>query len=95
MADHEHRTKGSPPLGSFLTSRAGMVLLAFLAIVGFLLTTEHRAHTLGALLWLLILACPLLHIFMHGGHGSHAEHDDHAAEGQGRRPLTKETTHGQ
>jgi hypothetical protein len=44
------------------------VLLAFLAIAAFFLLTEHTAHVLGALPYLLLLACPLLHLF-HGGHG--------------------------
>lgn len=49
--------------------RAAIVLVAFLAISGFLLTTEHRAHFFGVLPWLLLLACPFLHLFMHGRHG--------------------------
>jgi hypothetical protein len=49
---------------------------AFLAIAGFFLLTEHRAHLFGALPWLLILACPLMHIFMHHGHGGHGDHGD-------------------
>jgi hypothetical protein len=53
--------------------RTVAVLLAFLAISGFLLTTEHRGHVLGVLPWLLLLACPFLHLFMHGGHGGHDE----------------------
>ncbi len=60
--------------GSFLTSRAGLVMLGFLAIGGVLLFTEHRAHVLGALPYLLLLACPLMHLFMHGGHGGHHHH---------------------
>ena len=32
---------------------------------------EHSAHILGALPYLLLLACPLMHYFMHGGHGGH------------------------
>ena len=56
--------------------RAGLVLLAFLAIAAFFLLTEHRAHLLGLLPWLLLLACPLLHLFMHGGHGGHGEDGD-------------------
>ncbi len=56
----------------------GFGLLAFLAIAGFFLWTEHRAHLLGALPWLLLLACPLLHFFMHRGHG-----DNHGEGGQG------------
>jgi hypothetical protein len=51
--------------------RTVAVLLASLAISGFLLTTEHRAHFLGVLPWLLLLACPFLHLLMHGGHGGH------------------------
>jgi hypothetical protein len=26
---------------------------------------------LGLLIWLPLLACPLMHLFMHGGHGHH------------------------
>lgn len=56
----------------FWRSPAGIALLLFLAIAGFFLWTEHQAHVLGALPWLLLLACPLLHLFMHrGGHGGH------------------------
>ncbi|HXH04352.1 MAG TPA: DUF2933 domain-containing protein [Candidatus Competibacteraceae bacterium] len=47
------------------------VFWGFLAIAGFFLITEHRAHLLGWLPFLLLLACPLLHLLMHGGHGGH------------------------
>lgn len=47
--------------------------LAFLGITGFFLVTEHRAHAFGVLPFLLILACPLLHLFMHRGHGRHGD----------------------
>ena len=65
---------------SWLRSRSGWVLLAFLAIAAFFVVTEHRAHALGALPYLLLLTCPLLHLF-HGGHGKghgggkHQHHD--------------------
>ena len=60
-------------------SRSNWVLLGFLAVAGFFLLTEHRAHVLGALPFLLFLACPLLHLFHHGGHGesSHAAGHGH------------------
>ncbi|MDQ7977298.1 DUF2933 domain-containing protein [Paraburkholderia sp. SARCC-3016] len=53
----------------FWKSRSAMVALVFAAIALFLLFSEHRAHFLGALPYLLLLACPLMHVFMHHGHG--------------------------
>ena len=65
-------------MSNFLFSRAGLVLIGFTIIAGTLLFTEHRAHVLGVLIWLPLLACPLMHIFMHGGHGhgGHTRHQD-------------------
>lgn len=57
--------------GSFWKSRQGFLVLICLAIVAFFVLTEHRAHFFGALPYLLLLACPLLHIFMHRDHGGH------------------------
>ena len=59
-----------------LWSRSDIVLVGFLLITGFYLLAEHRAHLFGALPWLILLACPLLHMFMHGGHGGHGSHSD-------------------
>ena len=55
--------------GISLRFRTGLVLAGFLVIAGVLLFTEHQAHVLGLLVWLPLLACPLMHLFMHGGHG--------------------------
>ena len=44
--------------------------LGFLVIAGYFLFTEHRAHVLPYLPFLLLLACPLMHFFMHRGHGN-------------------------
>lgn len=43
----------------------------FAAIALFYLWTEHRAHLFGLLPYLFVLACPLMHFFMHGRHGGH------------------------
>jgi hypothetical protein len=57
------------------------VLIAFLGIAGFFLVTEHRAHVLGAMPYVLLLACPFLHMFLHRGHGHHGRHrDDHKGD---------------
>lgn len=71
MHDHSRHQHNDEPGPSFWSSRGALVLLGFIAIAGFLLISEHRAHFLGALPFLFLLACPLMHIFMHGGHGGH------------------------
>ncbi|MDX2144146.1 MAG: DUF2933 domain-containing protein [Rhodospirillaceae bacterium] len=63
-------------LGDWLLSRTGLATAVAVAILAFLIATGHRAHLLGALPYLLLLACPLMHLFMHGGHGGHGSHDD-------------------
>jgi hypothetical protein len=77
---------GEPPEGrSWFRSRSGLVLLAFLAIAGFFLVTEHTAHVLGVLPYLLLLACPLLHMLHRGHGGGHGGHGSHGGDG-GTRP---------
>ena len=52
-------------------TRGGIALLGFLAVAAFYLLTEHFAHVFGALPYLLLLACPLMHLFMHHRHSGH------------------------
>lgn len=49
-------------------SRYGVGFLVFGVVAAYFLLAEHRAHFFGALPFLLILACPLIHVFMHGRH---------------------------
>jgi hypothetical protein len=56
--------------------RINWVLIGFLAIAAFFLLTEHRAHLLGALPFVLLALCPLLHFFGHGGHGHEQDKGD-------------------
>ena len=72
MSIHHHSDSGTErPQGGFPMSRAALVFIGFAIIAGALLFTEHRAHVLGALIWLPLLACLLMHVFMHHGHGGH------------------------
>ena len=64
-------------------SRGRWVFYGFLAIAGFLLFTEHRAHVLGVLPYLFLLACPLMHLFMHHGHGDDSQHSHHHSSPEG------------
>ena len=45
----------------------------FAAIAIFFLWEEHRAHILGAVPYVLLLLCPILHLLMHRGHGGHGD----------------------
>lgn len=60
-----------------------LVFVGFLGIAAYYLLTEHRAHLVAGLTWLpwLLLACPLMHIFMHRGHAGHgSRHPDVAGD---------------
>ena len=46
----------------------------FTAAALFFLWQEHRVHLLGVLPWLILLACPLMHLLMHRRHGGHHDH---------------------
>lgn len=60
---------------SFWRRPAGMAVATTALIAGFYFLREHWGHVLGFWPYLLLLACPLMHL-MHGhgrgGHGSHA-----------------------
>jgi hypothetical protein len=59
-----------------------IVLFGFLVVIGFFLITEHGAHLLGILPWLLLLACPLMHIFHGHGHYHGGDSDDNDKKNQ-------------
>ena len=59
----------------FWKSPTGLVAIGFVLITGSLFLFEHRLHVLGYLPFLVLLACPLMHVFMHRGHG-HGSHGD-------------------
>ncbi len=81
--DHDRAGHETPP--SFWTTRYAVGLLVIGAVAAYFLLTEHLAHVVGALPFLLLLACPLMHVFMHhghhhdgGGNGSDAgQHNNH------------------
>ena len=75
MSDHEHH--GGEGRNGLPTK---WVLVGFLAIAAYFLLSEHRAHFIQFLPFLLLLACPLLHIF----HGHGGRKKDREGEGTGR-----------
>jgi len=58
-----------PPAAPWWRTASGVAMCGFLLAAGFFLATEHTAHLFGALPFLLILACPLMHLFHHHGQG--------------------------
>jgi hypothetical protein len=83
MQANEHWRPGIP--------RSTWVLLGFLAIAAYFLFSEHRAHFISYLPFLLLAACPLMHIFHgHGGHGGHRHPGDHDRD---REPPASGGTH--
>jgi hypothetical protein len=71
-----------------------IILCAFLAILGFFLLTEHRAHLFGALPYVLLLACPLLHLFLHGRHGGHVSEPQQGKKQASSQDNTGGHSHG-
>ena len=79
MSVQDHFGHQEQAQGMSAKSKAGLVLAGFLIIAFALLFTEHRAHVLGLFIWLPLLACPLMHMFMHHGghgHGGHGQSND-------------------
>ena len=78
--EHQHES----PSDGAIKSRANIALIVFLVIAAFFLIAEHRAHLVAWLpYWpyLLLLACPFMHLFMHGGHG-HGNHGSSEASSE-------------
>lgn len=68
-------TPDANPTGKRLLKPLLIAVCLVTAVAVFFLWEEHESHILGALFWLLLLACPLIHVFLHRGHGHrHGRH---------------------
>lgn len=65
---------------AFWLSHYALGYLVLGSLATYLYFSEHRAHFVGALPFLLLLACPLMHLFMHGSHGGHGGQRSHGAD---------------
>lgn len=87
MEEHEHQTNPQEPeKRSWWLSFPGFITIILIIAAGYYLFTEHRAHLFNILPLLILLLCPLMHLFMHGrGHGGHNHHhheDDNDSAGK-------------
>lgn len=57
-------------VSKFLGSTTGLVACLLVAVLGAYLLVSHSGHVLTALPYLILLACPLMHLLHRGGHGS-------------------------
>jgi len=69
MSNHQPPSNGATP---FWRNKIGIVLIMLLTIGLFYLAREHFSHIAGNWPYLILLICPLMHIFGHG-HGRHGE----------------------
>ncbi|QDH70042.1 DUF2933 domain-containing protein [Marilutibacter alkalisoli] len=80
----------------YWTSLHGLATLILIGAALYFLFVEHAAHVLPYLPVLIILLCPLMHLFMHKGHGGHSQggeqhHDAEEAYRRGLEEGRKET----
>lgn len=68
---HDDIPGSRPP---FWKSKFGVAFIMLALVALFYLIREHWNHIGGGWLYLLLLMCPLMHLFGHGGHGGH-RHD--------------------
>lgn len=54
-----------------MNTKAKLILVGSLVIIGIYLFFEHRVHTLGNSQYLLFAVFIAMHLFMHKGHGVH------------------------
>ncbi|MCX4186284.1 DUF2933 domain-containing protein [Methylophaga sp. OBS4] len=67
---HPHHQTVPKGFVAWFLSWRGVVLTVVLAAISYWLLTEHFYHFALFLPYLILLACPLMHIFGHG-HGKH------------------------
>lgn len=77
---------------SFWRSRYALGLLVMGAVAAYFLLAEHRAHFWGALPFVLLLACPLMHVFMHHGHGGQGHQHGGPQDPDGSAPAQSPKT---
>lgn len=68
---------------SFWLSTRGLAAISLIGFASYFLLMEHSQHLFEFLPYLIILLCPLMHIFMHKGH-------DHGSKGHSQPQLSEQ-----
>lgn len=83
MSHHEHTHHTPEPCTPWCRTWTGLARLGAAALAAVYLSLFHVDHVLDALPLVFLLLCPLMHLFMHGGHG----HGGHGGTGDADRPT--------
>ena len=92
MNPHEIPEPSADPATNARRLRWGLGF--FLLVAAYFLLTEHRAHVVAVLPWLLLLSCPFMHLFMHRGHRSHHRDDSQGPDERGSGETKDQTREG-
>lgn len=74
-----------PNFRSFLGSTSGLAVCSALGLLGLYLLVYHLDHILLAVPYLVLLACPLMHLMHRGHHGDHRHKEE--PDGQNKTPA--------
>lgn len=85
--DRQHADNESHEDEDKVLQKSKYVKIGFILIIAYFLWMEHRAHVIEFLPFILLAACPLMHIFMHGGH-------DHNHGSPGNKKMRRQGNHG-
>ncbi|HEY5717276.1 MAG TPA: DUF2933 domain-containing protein [Motiliproteus sp.] len=77
---------------SFWLSGKGLAAIGLVGFASYFLLMEHQQHLFSFLPYLILLLCPLMHIFMHHGHGHHHRTADHSRDAH-TSPADKKLTY--
>lgn len=76
MKHAQHTGQAVHQRPSFWKTPFGIAAALVAVVASAYLYLDHQDHVRALLPFLLLAACPLMHVFMHRGHGGHAHIDE-------------------
>ena len=77
--------------GSFWSTPTGWAALGLIGAASYFLLVEHTQHFFEYLPFLILLLCPLMHVFMHGSHGKHGHEESADQEKESQKTFSELT----